>query len=265
MVERVDPASSASFPHLPPAWAWKNAERWLEDLGPSGQPRQKIDLPTDDRGFIKTDEAVEIVKDLFIPSYQWIRDEKNPNTRLDDHHFYFDEEDYKPHNNHGSSIPSEFRELPPNIGTMTREIHCVFHHATNKVAMPEIDAMREFNERYHLAKQAFTNLHIAAEDTLQWHALRLARREDIRKNPWRIGNRTEDTIGEEITGTKFKLHFSAYLSALEEFKVVEHKDVIVPGKKLRLDRVTPQQIIRIGKIVTLRAVDYKPQLAASYI
>lgn len=257
MTHRLDTPRDVQPLHLPPASAWKDPERWLGDINSRNQPRKKLDVPVDDRGFVKPDETIEMVKELFVSSYEWVRDPTNPETRLDDHHFYFDEEDYKAIHHNGSTIPMRFREQAPNIGTMQRNLHNAIHHTTNKPAIPEIDAMDEYNIRYLIAKQAFSNLHEAATNTLQAQHFRWARRQDIKRNPWRLGERDEDLVGEQYNESQFKRHFSAYLDALEKFQKIDNKDIIVPGKKIKLERATPHQILRIGKIVARQAVNYQ--------
>lgn len=60
-------------PHLPRPEAWKEPERWINLK--TGRPLsdiEKIQLPTDNRGIINTDRAVELVKTtLFQDDYDW--------------------------------------------------------------------------------------------------------------------------------------------------------------------------------------------------
>lgn len=251
--------------HLPPRWAWKDPNRWLKPL----EENEKIPLPVDDRGFVKTHEAVETVKDLFVDDYIWRHDSENFETRPDDHHFYYFEEDYKRYSQQlaavddpRASVPIEFRGNPNNIGTMFRHAHNVFHHLSLRPDMPELDAMDEYLDRYKIAKQIFTRLLLASEETLEVQRLKIKRRDNVRRRPETVKDGV-DTAGQQYFQSEFESNFGSYQKALQEFMSVDNPDIIMLRGQLKLERPTPHQIVRIGKIATKRAVDFRPLLVAA--
>jgi len=257
MGERLVTHEDASPIHLPPRSAWKPKYRHLYD---STEPL--LTLPADDRGFVIPDEVIHTAKDWFVPGYEWTFDPDDYESRADDHHFHGEAADYKRLAAElGSDVPLRFRGNPLFIGKIPRKIHNAIHKNYQVAEIPEIEPMEEFLERYQIAKQAFIRLHNAAESTLDSHDKKLARRNTLRHNPT-IAADEEDSYATWLLNYEFQKNFAQYQLALQAFQLVNSKDILPPGKEIKLERPTPQQILRIGKTVAQKAVDYRKVIAA---
>lgn len=136
-------------PHLPPRDAWLADPDKIE----------KFYVPTDDRGFVIPDAAVESVLELIDPSYRWPVDwarGAHPALRPDDHHFHWIKDKYKKRHfkNHGnlSSVPQKFRELPTLRGVLPRQFHNVVHDVTLPPLMPRLEDMKHYLESFAIAR-----------------------------------------------------------------------------------------------------------------
>lgn len=242
---------------LPPAEAWNEPEKWIDtETGLALPGVKKIILPTDDRRFVKTDAAVEYVLDtLFKTGYEWNFDYDDPETRPDEHHFYYERADYSSRANNGSLVPYKFRRLPTLIGRMPRQLHNAFHDLTVRPEIPEIEAMQNYIDAYALAYNAFKNLFDTAKITVEAMKMFPQRRQDVALG--RVIPKTEDDyIGEEYMRSFFKEHFSAYSDAVDAFIATENKDIIYPDYS-SIEKAKPHQVVsKLGRVVSRTCIDY---------
>lgn len=259
MGERVTYAEYSR--RLPPPDAWKRPSRWI-DLS-TGLPRSdasKLVLPTDDRGFVKTDESVEYVLDYFFwPDYDWPYSSSDPETALDRHHFQHRAAAYLPVNFNGSTIPSKFREIPTRVGLMPRQLHNVFHDFTAEPVMPDFDAMLEYHQNYMLAYQAFSKLINSAKNVASASRMFSRRYEAI--NSGRLIPKDEsDTIAQEMMRDFFERHFEQYGRAVIEVMRFEGGDFIAPVPDKTLFNKPHLVARRMGKLVTQNHINFIPNL-----
>jgi len=242
--------------HLPPRHEWKPKHRYIFD---STVPL--LDLPVDDRGFVKPDEVIATVKDWFVPGYDWSYDPDNDETRVDDHHFHGEAADYKKLDAHyGSSVPTRFRNNPFFVGRMYRPAHNAIHRGFKIAQPPELDPMVEFLDRWDIAIQSHKRLQDAARSTLDAYERRLGRKRTLKKFPSISSD--EDEYGQWLLNHEFEKNFAQYQIALTAFKAIEHSEILIPGKVIKLERASPQQVIRAGKAVAKKAIDYTDDIAA---
>lgn len=247
---------------LPPAEAWKEPKKWIDiESGRALPDIEKLKLPVDDRRFVMTDKAVSFVLDsLFWPDYEWAYDKNDPQTRPDDHHFYFDEAEYAPSRNGGSFTPIKFRELPTVIGRMPRQLHNTFHDLTLKPQMPEIDDMANYVDSYELAYRAFKKLFETAKDTVIAQQLFQKRRRSIALGGV-VPHDQNDSVAEAFMRSFFEEHFAAYSRAADVLSEIDNKDIVYPGE-LNINRLRPSVAVRkFGEVVTRRCVNYMPLIA----
>lgn len=258
-MERETNAGTMLSRRLPPPEAWRRPDDWIDTNTGYVKPGvKKMRLPLDDRLFVKTDEAVEMVKGLFWEDYEWQVNPRDPELMPDDHHFQHARRLYLPDNHDGSVIPLRFRELPTRIGRMPRQVHNAFHDLTEQPPIPEIDAMAEYVDSYHLVRSAFSKLFKAAHQTVEAQKLFPARRQDIMRNPDRLADRSHDDIGEAFLASHFARHHKEYKLALEDFSNIKHLD-FVPESVRAIERSTPNQVAKaLGKVVSRTCVDYVP-------
>lgn len=254
---------------LPPREAWKKPDRWLGYLSHD----QRIELPVDDRNFIQTDNAFDRVMDLFKSSYEW---EYHPNdfrTIPDPHHFYYYQNEWQMwserlatsdnsyEREHATAV-TDFRSDPTNIGLMLRGIHNVFHHTTQRPAMPDLEYIVEYMHRRNLAKLAFAKVVDAARGTIDSTNLIHDRQSSVENNPDLLKNiGGTDIFGQEILGDKFTRRYSYLQQSLEEFMSVDSKEILMPdGEMIPIDQTTPLSIIvKLGnRARSFSAIDYRP-------
>ncbi len=245
--------------HLPPAEAWRSPDKWIDIK--TGLPREGIErlkLPTDDRKFVMTRQAIHYVLDtLFCPDYEWEFSSKDPQTRPDDHHFYFNEAEYAPDANNGLLIPMRFRESPTMIGRMPRQLHNVMHAFTIKPEMPEIDAMSEYLDAYALAMAAFRRLFDTAKDTVEARKQFPKRRQSVAAGKVSPAD-TDDSFAEQYMRSFFEDHFNAYSRAVKELEQIDNIGIVYPDD-LNINKLKPHLVIeKFGTIVTRRHIDYTP-------
>ena len=263
-MKRETDASTMLSRRLPPAEAWRQPDKWIDiETGYVKPDIKKLQLPLDDRLFVKTDEAVQLVKGLFWEDYEWQINPRDPELMPDDHHFQHARRLYMPDQHEGSVIPIKFRELPPRIGRMPRQIHNTFHDLTEQPPMPEIDAMQEYVDSYHLVRSAFSKLFRAAHQTVEAQKLFPARRQDIIRNPDRLAARGHDDIGEAFLTSHFARHHKEYKIALEDFTNIKHLD-FVPDNFKAIEKNTPNQVAKaLGRVVNRTCIDYVPAITRS--
>lgn len=244
---------------LPPAEAWKSPKDWIDLKTGKILPNiEKLELPTDDRNFVITDQAVRLVLDtLFWPDYEWPYNPFDPEIRPDNHHFYFEAADYSPEANGGLIVPRRFRETPTMIGRMPRQLHDVFHDATNKPKMPEIDAMEEYVDSYDLAHLVFKNLFDKAKEAVAAQELFPKRRKSVALGAV-IPKGPDDSIGEGYMRSFFEEHFRAYSQAVNAAIQIDNQAIAYPGE-LNIDKGEPQLVLqKLGGVVMRRCVDMLP-------
>ena len=201
-------------PHLPPVEAWKEPERWINTS--TGRPlpdSERIILPVDDRGIIKTDEAVSFVKELlFHEDYDWSRGAGR--VTGDIHHFYHPGARYSPAQHDGDETAMVFRETPTLMGRMPRQFHDALHDFTLPLRMPDREVMYEYRQSYLLAHQAFLSLIQHAKGTTD-----ASRQFQVRRRSLELGHvipkEPTDQIAQEILRDSFSKHFSRYTETVD--------------------------------------------------
>lgn len=259
---------------LPPPEAWKKYDQWVRpETGTVRRKKSwhKLELPTDDRGFVMPAQAVAYINEtLFWDDYDWPYDANDPQTRPDQHHFAYERTDYEPKEHAGSLVPRTFRELPTMIGRMPRQFHNTIHDLTQKPPMPELDAMREYVSNYQLARVAFQRLIDQANQTLKATATIEARRRDIRQNPERLDGRVYDEIGEAFIRSNFDKYFQSYHAAVKHFLGENYHAVRFYQQLGSVSEVRPgdfrypaKVIKKIGSLASLQCLNFVPVLRAA--
>lgn len=138
--------------HLPPLDAWMANPYDVE----------KFYTPTDDRGFIIPDAAIESVLELFDGSYRWPVDwhaSHGSIMRPDDHHFHWiaDNYDKKKFKGRLSSVPDKFRNLPTNRGIIPRQFHNALHFLTIPPHVPKLGYMAHYLHSFEIARSLFSS------------------------------------------------------------------------------------------------------------
>jgi len=263
MSER-DSNENIRSPALPPLEAWKRPDKWINVRTGKAKPfRSKFVLPTDDRGFLNPDQVVDYVDDmLFWKDYDWPFSRNDPQTAPDDHHFYHTEADYSLSRNNGNPIPSLFRELPTVVGRMPRQFHNAIHDFTAKPEMPDMDAMEEYYNSYHLAHQAFKNLIVSATMTTQAsrmfteHQLAVSNRDDVLID-------ADDIVAQEMMKDFFSKHFAEYSRSVDLVMSLPQRSLIVPDSE-KLHQYKPHVVIKkVGKYMLQKSINYTPILRAA--
>lgn len=241
--------------NLPPFEAWKEPEKYLAYKdGRLKKSIPKIEIPADDRGFVKIDEFIKTVTtELFHPDFEWKYTKGDLTTQPDEHHFYYFDEMYKPRNNDGSKIPSQFRALPIHIGWMPRQFHNVLHAVTERPEMPQMDDMEEFLQSYLIAHSAFKRLFITAKNTVE-----AAQMFPILRSRYQTGTvkpkDEDDSIGEAYMRDFFARHYKSYSDAIDEYYETERKEIVYQEHEgLKVTR--PQLVVRkLGQVVNRKHV-----------
>lgn len=254
MVERAGYVNPALSRRLPPPEAWIEPERWIDlSTGLPNKKRALIPVEYAD-GLIDIDAFISSISStLFKEEYEWPYNPRDPQTRPDDHHFYFTKNEYDPLFHKGDDRPQVFRELPINLGRVPRQFHNVIHDFTEKPKMPDDTLMHDYIRTYHLAHAAFKNLYTSAKSTLYAMGQFPARRQTIAKNliTPKYGN---DLIGEEILRRRFSKHFSNYERAVDHYLETEGKEIVYKEHEtLKVTR--PQVVVRkIGSVVSQKSI-----------
>lgn len=258
-----DAGTSKSRYALPPPEAWINPDVWLEPDGLSirqDAPRFTPELNSD--GVVKPIETTEKVLSLFHASYKWPVNHHHPELIIDVHHFQHDDEKYKPEHHNGSTVPRRFRELPILKGKKPRQLHVVDHAVLLEPNLPEFEVMEEYcNHYYRLA-----DLHQSAHNTLEARRMFAVRQADVARNPARLGNRKEDTIGKHILSREHERHYANYRQ-----HITEHQDQKLPPilpeyvDYTLLDTKKPHVIrkalLPLGRIATDSTINFIPTLS----
>lgn len=196
-----------------------------------------------------------------MPGYDWSYDHENDETRIDDHHFHGEAADFKQLDSaYGNNIATRFRNNPFFMGRMYRLAHNAIHHGFRVAKPPEIEPMAEFLERWDIAIQAHKKLQDSAQSALDSYEDRLKRRRTLRRFPEISSD--ADAYGQWHLNYNFQKDFAQYQLALRAFKAIEHDHIIIPGKTIKLDRTSPHDVLRAGKAVAKRAIDYTQDIAA---
>ncbi|OYX42956.1 hypothetical protein B7Y94_02730 [Candidatus Saccharibacteria bacterium 32-49-12] len=137
-------------PPLPPSEAWKINPDKLKSFY----------VPTDDRGFVIAEAAIETVLSYFEDDYEWPVDWSKAAPQIlkpDDHHFHWVAARYKKSLFTGkhSSVPAKFRDLPTNRGIVPRQFHNVIHKYTLPPEVPNLSDMVHYLESFEIASQLF--------------------------------------------------------------------------------------------------------------
>ena len=229
---------------LPPPEAWKKPGRWIDfSTGLARADASKLVLPTDDRDFVKTDEAIEYVLDYFFwPDYDWPYSSNDPETALDKHHFQHRAAAYDPVNFEGSLIPSKFREIPTLIGVFPRQFHNVMHDFTAEPDVPGFDAMQSYYEAYQLAYRAFSRLITSAKGVSEASKMFALRSETLRNSQLKP-KKANDLVVQEMMRDVFNRHFKEYGRAVIDIAKLENGEFPVPlPDKLPFER--PHLIVK---------------------
>lgn len=243
--------------HLPPPRAWKEPERWL-DLATNLPLKdiEKITLPVDDRGIIKADEAVSLVKErLFDEDYVWSRDRYH--HRSDIHHFYYTKSAYSPEAHGGNILPSQFRETPTLMGRMPRQFHDALHAFTEPLEIPSYEVMGDYRASFLLADRAFKRLIEHAENTKD-----ASRQFYLRRRALLSGRLTPkeptDQIAQEILRDSFERHFTRYSETVDEMKMLQGEgliDIEVPSYVYNRLHLVAE---KVSPYIVRKCIDYSP-------
>ncbi len=249
---------------LPPPRAWKHPDDWLyvecDEIGWLRPDIEKFELTHDDRYFVIPDRAVKTVKSLFKDDFTWPYDINDPETAPDIHHFHYEAQWYEPHYFEGSTIPRKFRNTPTNLGRMPRQFHSTLHDLALPPRVPAFEDMFDYTESYDRAHKLFSHLLKAAKGTLTVQSMFPARRQDIARNPERIGTRDFDEIGEAFLMSEFDHHFSKYRQAIDDVNVALEEGLTVPLEyDLRKKRPRPIHVVNaLGRVVNRECINYTP-------
>lgn len=268
----IDQSNILDLPplHLPPPDAFKEPEKWLRRI----PYEEKIYLPVDDRGFLKTDEAIRLLLDEFDPAYQWRPVPGLSESQPDKHHKYSYRKDFL----HLSlrlqemgvedwKMPMRFRENPSNIMLLPGLFHNFLHHSARKVGKPEYDAdpqrlvklemedMDEYLINYTLAHRALSTASSSAKNILRIEALATVRNEDVTR---RFGTEASDPIGEKFIDQSLERYFRGYKMGIQAILSGVRLDLLMPpNEEVTIDiEPTYEQIIKIGEKSVRGAVNY---------
>jgi hypothetical protein len=250
--------------HLPPLEAWKRPDKWMDISTGLAKPFiSKFVLPTDDRGFLDIDEAVDFVADEFFWSdYDWPTSRDDQKIAPSDHHFYHTAAKYNPEFHEGNVIPSRFRELPPLIGRMPRQFHNAFHDFIAEPAMPDMDAMEEYYKGYLLAHQAFKNLIVTAKNTSHASHMFTQRQRSLQEGGIEPKD-PSDMVAKEMMKDFFSKHFKLYSQSVDDIMTLPQRSLIVPDIKEVYQHKPHIVIKKIGKYMAQKSIDYTPILRAA--
>lgn len=246
---------------LPPPEAWRNPGKWIDlSTGLARNDASKLVLPTDDRDFVKIDEAVDYALNYFFwPDYAWEYDARDPQTALDRHHFQHRKALYLPENNGGDRTAQKFRENPTRIGLIPRQIHNVLHDFAAEPVYPDRDAMAEFNARYELAHQAFVKLIKSAKNVARASRSFSVRAEAIRAGIIDPHDET-DAVAQEFMRDFFMRHFEEYGRAIDEVLRIDASEFIAQVPEKSLLEHPGQLVKKMGSYVTRSHVDIASRL-----
>jgi len=250
--------------HLPPLEAWKRPDKWMDISTGLAKPFiSKFVLPTDDRGFLNPDEAVDFIADEFFWSdYDWPTSRDDQKIAPSDHHFYHTAAKYNPEFHNGNTIPSRFRELTPLVGRMPRQFHNVFHDFTAEPAIPDMDAMEEYYKGYLLAHRAFLNLIVVAKNTSQ--ASHMFKQRQLSINVGGVEpTDPNDVVAQEIMKDFFSKHFKLYSQSLDNLMLLPQRSLIMPEGAEAYQNKPHIAIKKIGKYMAKKSIDYTPILRAA--
>ena len=247
---------------LPPPSAWRNPDLWLEDDGLTireDAPKFMPELNED--GVVQPFETVQKVLSLFREDYEWPLNRRHPELFDDIHHFQFHYEDYRPEYHDGSTLPMRFRNLPILTGRMPRQLHNVIHDTTLPPPMPSYGVMLDYSHHFH----HLADLHESAHNTVEARRSFAVRRADIERNPERLGNRTEDTIGKYVLSLIHNRHFVVYQERISEHQEQDVHPVLIDYVNYGLLEAKKPHVIRkalhpLGQIAADKTINFLPKL-----
>ncbi len=260
------------FIHLPPPHAFKEPEKWLRKI----PYEEKLTLPVDDRGFLKTDEAIRSLLDEFDPDYRWEYMPDVPESAPDKHHKYFYRNDFyrlslrlQEMGVQNWKMPMKFRDNPSNILLIPGLFHNFWHHASQKVGKPEYDDdpqrlvkleledMSEFLVHFNLAKRALLTASKSAANILRIEGQATARSDDMLR---RFGPEGNDPVGDAFIKDSLERYFRGYKMGIQALQSGARLDLIFPpGEQVVIEpEPTYEQIIQIGQKSVRGAINYLP-------
>lgn len=121
-------------------------EAWLID-----PDREKLDTPVNELGLIDVGQLMNDVRGAIDLSYEWQQD-----TIADRHHFYWPSSNYPFAAIGANAILCAFRNLPPHLGLMSREVHNWVHVATEPPPSPPQDVMEESVAAFAATRDLFS-------------------------------------------------------------------------------------------------------------
>jgi len=252
LAERADHDEDQHAQGMPPFEAWKDPGAWLTLDGRVKPGIDKFQVPTVD-GFIDIDALMQrVLVELFHPEYQWLFDKNDVRTRPDNHHFYYDEEMYRPEHHNGNKIPYQFRNLPVLVGRMPRLFHNVLHAVVERPEMPEMDAMEEYVDAYLVAHAAFKRLFLTAKQTVSASQMFAVRRSAVEQKV--VIPRTEDDADvERYLMEFFRKHFSSYSDAIDAFNETKGKEIVY--QEYQNVKVTRPRVVvqKLGHVVSRKS------------
>lgn len=238
-------------PHLPPPEAWKNPGRHMYVR--TGQVKHNVNklvLPTDDRGFIRPHEVVDIVIDRFFwKDYDWPYDPTDIQTRPDDHHFYYDRAWYSPSMHDGDETARDFRELGTNIGRMPRQLHNAIHELTAQPPVPDRDAMYDYIQSYERASSVFEKMTKTAKQAIKQSTLSVDNGLS-RLNP----------LDEAFIQSFFTEHFPNYSIAVDLLKSPSPDELLEIEVQQINTKKTRRLLRKIGSMPTQKYLNFTPLL-----
>lgn len=249
------PTTTERSPYLPPLEAWKQPDKWMNlETGKLLPDIKKLKFTPDDRGFLRPHEVVDVMVDTFFwKDYTWPYDPTDPQTRPDDHHFYWWSVLYDAERHDQSPIPQKFRELPTNIGRMPRQLHNAIHGLTIQSDVPKLDAMAEYVDSYTLAEQTFQRLSKVANQ--------IVARSGVVPPPHALPKLTETR--EAFIESFFREHFPNYSIAIDLLKV-SRPDELLEAQVQQLNHRRNRRVLRkIGGLPTQKYLNFTPLLQAA--
>ncbi len=215
-------------------------------------------FPSDDRGFVRPDQIVEIFTDaMFWSDYDWPFEPGDIETMPDEHHFYYEKRKYSITENNGNDVPYLFRELPTSIGRMPRQLHNALHDFSLPPEKPDQEAMQEYIESYQLAYEAFKKLFKRAKRMLN----HIDTPYDLL--PFDDPEKRLDPINEAFMQSFFSEHFKTYSVSIELFRVAsQNLDLEQQVREAQRQRMI-EFADRIGDFAAQKYYNFMPLLQAA--
>ncbi len=249
---------------LPPPEAWKNPAKWIDlSTGLARMDASKLVLPTDHRGFVKPDEALDYVLDYFFwNDYDWPYSNDDPETAPDRHHFLHRSSAFDPIHFDGNRIPSRVRDAAPNVGLVLRQPHNVLHDYVAENGVPELDAMTEWYNSWLLAHRALSRLVNSAKGLTQASS-RFNRRAESIKSGIVLPPDPNDAVAKAMMVDFFKRHFTEYGLAIEDVLKLEGTEFAPPIENIALFEKPHLVVKKLGNVASRSHVNLLHALKAA--